>query len=193
MNKKSQFILAKSWILPAAYIAFIIFFIVFFIFIKKSDSSEAIKSQMQAADLPIALVGYLRTPVQVENMQMTMADLIVLWNTDKKYEQLLALETKKILDSMEYESIDPSTKQKTVHRYELDVFSKPGFDYKSNLFKVKSANAKTDVTCDDARCTYFLAYFYLPLNYMHRIRFSQALLPLPGGSSLNVGLFTMEL
>ena len=63
--------------------------------------------QMQAKST-LALINYLKTPINVDGKEITIAELIRLWHMEPdKYSTILETSSVKILNEMEYEYANP--------------------------------------------------------------------------------------
>jgi len=81
-QKKAQ---ASALVDFYAYIAFALVILIFFFLFKfgVSDSKKfVIEDEKTNSDATTVLLNYLRTPVVVDGKEITVADLIVLWNAE---------------------------------------------------------------------------------------------------------------
>jgi len=102
-NKKAQLQIPGAIVDFYAIVAFVlvimIFALLFFIRSCTSDNeiNVAIQGRVQDIDSNIILLNYLRTPVTVDEKNMSITDLITLRLYDGKYDAQLKSESEKIL------------------------------------------------------------------------------------------------
>ncbi len=121
-NKKalSEFIL-DIW----SYIIFataIFFFLILF----KLQSVTAVQRELRGiADIPTSsstLISYLRTPVIVDGREINVAELISLWQLDQnKYKSTLETTSTDILNKLEYDYIEPQTKNIVIRGFHISI------------------------------------------------------------------------
>lgn len=109
-----------------SYIGTALFVIVIFILLGlgKGDITSDIQDKSAIVTDDVVLLNMLRAPIQVENNNMTLSDLIVLWSFDKdKYENALEDNVNLLLKSaaFEYEENDKSF----VKCYDFYIADKP--------------------------------------------------------------------
>ena len=74
----------------------------------------------------IVLLNYLRTPVTVDNVNMTMSDLIVLWyGNNEKYDSVLEQKSEEILNIAEYKFVED--KLEYTKSYSISIKTDRGF------------------------------------------------------------------
>jgi hypothetical protein len=116
-------VIAKVYVDMFSIIAFILVTVIFFMLFSfgKGDVKEQINSASNIVSSNIVLLNYLRTPVVVDNINMTMSDLIVLWYYDKdKYDEIFSKNTEDILNFASYEYVDD--KVFMIHSYKILIF-----------------------------------------------------------------------
>lgn len=121
-NKKalSEFIL-DIW----SYLVFataIFFFLVLF----KIQATNAVQRELKGiTDIPSSsssLINYLRTPITVGGEEMSIAELIRLWQLDPdKYRVALEANSIDILNKLEYEYTEPQTKNKVIRGFHISI------------------------------------------------------------------------
>jgi hypothetical protein len=108
--KKNKKAFIASWTVDFyAYLIAVLVVIVFFIIFKVTagEITSAITGKAEELDGEITLLNLLRTPITVGNTDLTMADLIVMRNTEKAenrehYTNLIKQTIEETLDELEY-------------------------------------------------------------------------------------------
>lgn len=143
-NKKalSEFIL-DIW-------SYIIFATAIFLFLMmfKLQSLTAVQRELRGiADIPTSssiLITYLRTPVIVDGKEINVAELISLWQLDpNKYKSTLETASTDILNKLEYDYIEPQTKNSVIRGFHISINKqkeaenaiKPLIEFKSKSFQ----------------------------------------------------------
>ncbi|MEM2956195.1 MAG: hypothetical protein QW041_01285 [Candidatus Pacearchaeota archaeon] len=100
-NKKGQLLGETAALIVATIIIFILLVVFFFLIksisIAKGTDSETILLQEQNI---VSLMAYLNTPVNIQEQEMKMIDLIRLTSIDKNYKLLLEEKTKEIFNKV---------------------------------------------------------------------------------------------
>jgi len=99
-KKKAQFgfALIDFW----AYVVFVVIILFFFILFSikgcnvEKENNQFIKSEFSDLDADLILQNYLRTTVEVNNKNMTIADLIVLSRSNPSFQAILRSKGNKI-------------------------------------------------------------------------------------------------
>lgn len=135
-----------------AYILFAVA-IAIFLMIFKFQSINPVERQLTGmAGFPsstFTLVGYLRTPVDVDGKSTNMAELIRLWHFDPKHKDLLEKTTTDLLNRLEYEYVDQQTKNTFVRGFQLSINSRKKDDNTIDpiiSFKSKSFDSISCIT-----------------------------------------------
>ena len=121
-NKKaiSEFILdIWSWLLFATALFF--FFVVF-----KLQAASSVERQLKGIeDIPTSsstLINFLRTPLVVDGKEINVAELIRLWSLEPdKYKEILGKNSIGILNNLEYEYINPQTKNTVIRGFDISI------------------------------------------------------------------------
>ncbi len=99
-NKKAQigFALVDFW----AYVVFVVIILFFFILFSikgcdaEKENNQFIKSELSNLDAKLIMQNYLRTNVEVNNKNMTIADLIILSRSNPSFQAILKTKGNKL-------------------------------------------------------------------------------------------------
>ncbi|MBI4452424.1 hypothetical protein HY637_03270 [Candidatus Woesearchaeota archaeon] len=104
-----------------AFIAVIAIFYLLFTFLTQETNNkiEALQIKTQSS---LVLINYLKTPVNVEDKEITIAELIRLWHIDPaKYRFILETSSVEILNKMEYEYENPHADNLVVRGFNVII------------------------------------------------------------------------
>ena len=125
-----------------SYLVFIVaifFFMGLFRYETATDQRqlEGIKESTIASS---TLISYLRTPITLDGKNINIAELIRLWQSDPdKYKDVLEKNSAEILNSLEYEYQDPTTKNTRIRGFDVSINSRKKEDKSLNyLLESKS-------------------------------------------------------
>jgi len=115
IKNKKGFALGNPITLLGSFVVFGIVAFIFFIFFGLASKTSVYKVGIDSDVIPSGadyiLLSYLKLPVEVEGQEMTMADLISLWDSDKsKYRKILESKTKEIVEGFAYEFTNEENK-----------------------------------------------------------------------------------
>lgn len=128
-----------------SYILFAVAIAVFLI-IFKLVSTVSIENKLTGmAEFPTSsstLLGYLRTPINVDGKTINLAEFLRLWYLDARHKDLLEKTTIDLLNTLEYEYQNSQTKNAVVRGFQISINSKkkdensidPIIDFKSKSF-----------------------------------------------------------
>lgn len=135
INKKRGAIssaIADFW----AYVAFvfvILIFYVFFTYQAKGIGENKITETTTKISNDLQLLNYLRTPYILDGMQITMADLIVLYNNEKDYDKKklyydeITKKTSDIFNPMEFCVSPKGRSDQNVNGYGIFILDKESY------------------------------------------------------------------
>lgn len=126
--------------------SYIIFATTIFLFLMlfKLQSLTAVQRELRGiADISTSsstLITYLRTPVVVDGKEINVAELIRLWQLDtNKYKSTLETTSTDILNQLEYEHIEPQTKNNVIRGFQILIYKQKNKDIlENNLYDFKS-------------------------------------------------------
>jgi len=88
MNKKSQFLKMADYMFTILALLIIFIFVFGLISVRAANKQNEIGRTTMNIDNSYNLLIFLKTPVEMDGKNMNMADLIILYNLDKKEERI---------------------------------------------------------------------------------------------------------
>ena len=100
--------------------------IFFFLVLFKIQAVNSVQRELKGiTDIPTSsssLIDYLRTPVTVDGKEANIAELIMLWQLDQdKYRAALETNSTSILNKLEYEYVEPQTKNDVIRGFHISI------------------------------------------------------------------------
>lgn len=130
-----------------SYFVFVTALFFFFVVYKFYAINQVERQLKGVSDVPSAnsnLINYLRTNVVIESREMNVAELIRLWNLEPtKYKDALQKTSIDLLNSLEYEYIEPQTRNKVIRGFHISINKEkiaqntinPTIEFKSKSFE----------------------------------------------------------
>jgi len=156
LNKKGLWA-ANVYIDSISILAFVLLATLFFVLFSLQGKTTEVSIEGKADEVTsnILLLNYLRTPVEVNNKEMSMSELIALWYWDNdKYDELLKNESKTILDFASYDYVKEVAFSDVVLISSYKILIGDEFYVNTPSYVESSDCTRSGINCDDVAESY---------------------------------------